>query len=278
MSSYLTRNYHQPPVADPDLRETRKVLRRISLRTSSDLLDQVIRLGKGSVAEDASAYGFSEPERAALHYLLWSRKGADCEIESYTKSFAKWHRNPASNSDLIEVAQWRTRVRHFPVTPLVIRGDVSLHLHAAFGLAEIKAAFGIADLNSSGPTGTGVIHLESQRTYLHLVTFRKEERDFAPTTRYKDYLISRSRLHWESQAGATQVSKAGGNYIHFQERDYTILFFARLDKRIDGETAPFLFLGPAARLCSYEGDRPIFMIWDLAHPVPAEMFEAARFV
>ena len=150
------------------------------------------------------------------------------------------------------------------------------NLHAAYGLFEIKAAFGIADLARSGPTGTGVIHLESQKTYIHLVTFRKEERDFAPTTRYKDYLISRSKLHWESQAAATQASKSGQNYIHFQERGYTILFFARLDKRIEGETSPFIFLGPAAQLCSHKGDRPISMVWDLAHPAPADLFEAAR--
>ena len=125
-------------------------------------------------------------------------------------------------------------------------------------------------------TGVGVIHLENIKTYIHLVTFRKEEKDFAPTTRYKDYLISRSRLHWESQAATTQASKSGQNYIHFQARGYTVLFFARLDKRIEGETSPFIFLGPAASLCSYESNRPISMVWDLSYPVPAELFEAAR--
>ncbi|HQW28827.1 MAG TPA: DUF3427 domain-containing protein, partial [Verrucomicrobiales bacterium] len=85
-------------------------------------------------------------------------------------------------------------------------------------------------------------------------------------------------LHWESQAGTTRASAIGQNYIHFQERGYTILFFARLEKTIAGETAPFLFLGPAKTLVSYEQDRPIKMVWELEHTMPAELYEAARSV
>ena len=181
--------YHQPPVSDPDLADARKALRRISLRTDPARLDQAIRLSWPTVAEDAEGYGFSATENAALHYTLWGKKGADCNVGSYAESFAKWRCNPASNSDLVEIAKWRKSIHPYPTTPLVLIENVVLNLHAAYGLFEIKAAFGIADLARSGPTGTGVIHLESQKTYIHLVTFRKEERDFAPTTRYKDYLL-----------------------------------------------------------------------------------------
>jgi len=268
--------YNRPRVADPDLEDARKALRRISLRTDPTRLEHVIRLSETTVAENEADYGFSKRESAALHYILWGRKGANCEVRTYSESFSKWRRNPASNSDMIEVAEWRKSVHPYPTEALVLSGDVSLNLHAAYGLSEIKAAWGLADIEHSGPTGTGVIHLEDQQTYIHLVTFRKEEKDFAPTTRYKDYLISRSKLHWESQAGTTQKSKTGQNYIHFQERHYTILFFARLDKRLESETSPFIFLGPVASLCSYLGDRPISMVWDLTHPVPAELYESAR--
>ena len=267
---------HQAPVADPDLDDARKALRRISLRTDPVRLNQMIRLSSSTVSEDAADFGFTDSERAALHYLLWGRPGAGEELASYSDSFAKWRRNPASNADMIEVAEWRQSSHPYPTTPLVLPGNVSLHLHSAYGFSEIKAAFGLADLGRSGATGVGVIHLENIKTYIHLVTFRKEEKDFAPTTRYKDYLISRSRLHWESQAATTQASKAGQNYIHFQARGYTVLFFARLEKSMEGETSPFIFLGPAAGLCSYESNRPISMVWDLSYPVPAELFEAGR--
>jgi hypothetical protein len=95
-------------------------------------------------------------------------------------------------------------------------------------------------------------------------------------TRYKDYPVSSSVLHWESQSKTTRNHADGQNYIHFRERGYTILFFARLEKGIAGETAPFIFLGPAKDLLSYQGDRPIQMLWELEHAMPAMLFEEAR--
>ena len=267
---------NESPVLDPDLTATRKALRRITLRTDSDRLDQLMQLSSCSIAEDPANYGFSDSDAAALHYVLWGRKGEEIGVASYRESFGKWRRNQYSNADLMEIAEWRKTVHPFPTQPITLPGNVNLRLHAAYGLSEIKAAFGLADLEHSGPMGVGVIHIESLKVYIHLVTFRKEERDFAPTTRYKDYLISRTRLHWESQAGTTQASSTGQNYLNFQERGYTILFFGRLEKRVEGETAPFIFLGPAVDLISAEGNRPIAILWDLEHPVPAELFEAAR--
>ena len=121
-----------------------------------------------------------------------------------------------------------------------------------------------------------MLHNSEIKAYAHLVTFRKVEQDFTPTTLYKDYPISRIQLHWESQSTATQSTLTGQNYIHFKERGYTILFFARLEKHIDGAAAPFVYLGPASELLSYEGDRPIRMIWELEYPMPATLFEDAR--
>jgi hypothetical protein len=68
----------------------------------------------------------------------------------------------------------------------------------------------------------------------------------------------------------------GQNLLQFIERGYTILFFARLEKRIEDETAPFVFLGPAARILSAEGNRPISIVWELTYPIPAALFEDAR--
>jgi hypothetical protein len=123
-----------------------------------------------------------------------------------------------------------------------------------------------------------VLHSSELKCYVHLVTFRKSDQDFSPTTRYRDYPVSQTRLHWESQSNTSQVSPVGQNYINFEDRGYTILFFARLEKRIDGETAPFTFLGPAKSLISYEGNRPISMVWELEYSMSAAMYEEARSV
>ena len=265
-------------IDDPDLKKTRKALRRFVLRTDPELLTKARRLTTSLVAEEPAAYGLSDRDAASLYYLMWTENGAKLGVASYKESFDRWLENPGSAADLAEIIDWRLSVQPYATASLTLPFPCSLRLHAAYGLREISSAFGKASLETTGPAGIGVIHVKETRTYLHLVTFRKEESDFSPTTRYKDYPISRTLLHWESQAGTTRESATGQNYIHFQEREYTILFFARLEKSIEGETAPFLFLGAAKSLQSYEDDRPIKMLWELEHPMPAELYEAARTV
>lgn len=261
---------------DPDIQDKRKALRRICLRTDQRLLKQMADLSCLKPEEPWDAEKYSEEEKAALHYVLWGKKGEACSVKTYEESIAKWRTNPSVMEDLGEIVQWRQSVQAYPQSRLKLPGNIALNLHGAYGLFEINAAFGLATIQSPGPSGTGVIHLREQSIYIHLVTFKKEKKDFAPTTRYKDYLISRTRLHWESQSSITQASSTGQNYIHFKERGYTILFFARAEKRTEGETAPFIFLGPVKDLIHYENDRPISMIWELEHPVPAALLEETR--
>ncbi len=277
-SEWKDRAHGTRTVTDPDLKEARQVLRRFALRTDPRLLEKAAHISSSMLAEDPIAYGISDREAAALHYLFWSKNGSQMEVTSYRESFARWQRNRSTAADLAEVAEWRKSEHPFATKPIELRYPCFLALHATYGLREITAAFGKASLETTGPAGTGVIHVEELKTYLHLVTFRKEDRDFAPTTRYKDYPMSPQILHWESQSNTTQESMTGKNYTEFQTRGYTILFFARLEKRIDGETAPYVFLGPAKNLVSSESDRPIKMIWELEHPMPWEMFESARAV
>ena len=134
---------------------------------------------------------------------------------------------------------------------------------------------GEASFESAGVTGVGRLHFPEIKTVVSLVTFQKTEKEFSPTTMYQDYPISRELLHWETQAQTSQASDSGQNLIHHEARGYTMLFFVRARKKVDGVTAPFTFLGPA-KLVSHQSDRPIQMIWRLAHPMPAEMFEENR--
>ena len=265
---------HGPAPADPDLDACRQALRRILLRTDPKILQALADLAKDE--SDAGIEQLSDLQKLHLHYLLWGKKGSEIEVNTLTESLVKWRRNPTALRDLSEIIEHRQRLLEFPTPPLHLSFPCSLHLHAAYGSAEIKAALDLCTLEKTGPTGVGVFHADHLKCYVHLVTFRKSEQDFSPTTQYRDYPISRTQLHWESQSTTTQSSPTGQNLLNFIERGYTILFFARLEKRIEDETAPFIFLGPAKRLIRAEGNRPISIEWELEHPMPAALFEDAR--
>jgi superfamily II DNA or RNA helicase len=265
-------------VTDPDRVETRRSLRRFTLRTDREFLDQALRITNSRIAEPPAGYRIADEQAAMLHYALWGRDGNGVGVGSYRESFQRWLANPKAARDLAEIIEWRRAEQPYPTVANGLPFTCPLRIHAAYGMREITAAFGLANLDTSGPAGVGVIRLTSPHVYLHLITFRKEDKDFAPTTRYKDYPISPTVLHWESKSTTAREHPTGQDYIHFKERDVTILFFARVERTIAGETAPYIFLGPAGDLLSHDGDRPIRMVWKLAHAMPAELFEAGRAV
>ena len=209
---------------------------------------------------------------------MWGQTGERVGVDSAESSFAKWKRNPTVATDAAEIAAWCKSKHTTTIRDIPLPYACDLKLHAHYGSGEIKAALGLSNINKTGPTGQGVIHIEKLKTYVHLVTFRKDERDFSPSTQYRDYPISRTKIHWESQSTVSQSSNTGQNYLNFKNKHYTVLFFARLDKRQDNETCPFVFLGTAKDLLNYEGNRPISMTWELDYPIPAELFEEARSV
>jgi superfamily II DNA or RNA helicase len=264
----LARRHPHP--ADPDQQLLRSTLPRLALRSDPKLLKHFVEPNLAPHDIDGSQ------ERIALHYLRWGKTGQALGMNTIAESEARWQRNPSIVADAAEIAQWRLDHPAIPIQTIDLPFACALQLHASYGSAEIKAALGLATLERPGPTGQGVIHVPEQSCYIHLVTFRKDERVFSPTTRYRDYPISERQLHWESQSTTTQHSATGQNYLNFRARGYTILFFARLERKIDRETAPFLYLGPANRLLSAEGDRPIRMVWELAYPMPALLLEDAR--
>jgi hypothetical protein len=85
---------------------------------------------------------------------------------------------------------------------------------------------------------------------LFVFTLDKTSGQFSPTTRYRDYAISRELLHWESQSTTRAASPTGQRYQRHEANGSHVLLFARLNT---AERA-FLFLGPA-RSVSHVGCR-----------------------
>ncbi|MBM4223685.1 MAG: DUF3427 domain-containing protein [Gammaproteobacteria bacterium] len=210
-----------------------------------------------------------------VHYRIWGKPGRVLGMVTLEESFRRAANNPSVLSDLEEVLEWAGDESRVGITPVNVPFPCSLELHATYGSDEIKATLGGASFESAGVRGVGHLHFPNIKTFVSLITFQKSEKEFSPSTMYQDYPISRELLHWETQSQTSQASDTGQNLINHKERGYTMLFFARSRKKIDGVTEPFTFLGPA-QLVSFQSERPIQMVWRLEHPMPAEMFEDNR--
>ena len=264
-----------PPI-DPDLKRLQDALVSASQTNGPQEIARLRKVVTHLKAANASAALADAGDSALIvHYRIWGQPGRKLGMESLEESFQRAAKNPSVLNDLEEVLAWSDEESRVGSASLNLPFACPLELHATYGSDEIKAAFGGAAFDSAGVAGVGWLHFPEIKAVVSLVTFQKTEKEFSPTTMYQDYPISREMLHWESQAQTSRACESGQNMIHHEARGYTMLFFARARKKVNGVTAPFTFLGPA-KLVSHQSDRPIQMIWQLTHPMPPQMFADNR--
>jgi superfamily II DNA or RNA helicase/HKD family nuclease len=151
--------------------------------------------------------------------------------------------------------------------PLDESGDVPLSIHSRYTRREIQAAFGDGDKVLPPRWDSGVKWLPHADTDLFAFTLDKSSGDFSPTTRYRDYAISRDLIHWESQSVTSLASPTGQRYVTQAARGTKVMLFAR----VSADDRAFWFLGPATYV-GHEGERPIAITWKLGHRLPADLF------
>jgi len=169
--------------------------------------------------------------------------------------------NPLLRDEMLELLSvLETRASHRPP----IAEDLVFSLHSHYSRDEIVSIF----RDNPASMRQGTFYVESLELDVHILTLRKSERDFSPTTRYADYFVAPDQLHWESQSTTSADSPTGQRLVHGHGRH---LFFVREDRDQDGRTAPFLCLG-FGQPVSAQGEKPIKLVWKLDHFVPDHIY------
>ena len=158
------------------------------------------------------------------------------------------------------------RVTHVPAA-LSSHPEVPLAVHARYTRIEILAAFGVGEGAKVAPWQTGVYWAKEARADLLAFTLDKTSGQFSPTTRYRDYAVSRDLIHWESQSVTRADSDTGRRYQLHGELGSSIMLFARL--RSDDRA--FYFLGPASYV-RHDSELPMAVTWRLAYTLPGDLF------
>ena len=148
--------------------------------------------------------------------------------------------------------------------------DAPLQIHARYSRIEILAAMGLAgDRAKIAPWQSGVYEAKPANAEIFAFTLDKSSGGFSPNTRYRDYAISRSLIHWESQSTTREDSATGRRYRNHERDGRTILLFAR--ERADDRA--FWFLGPATYR-GHVGEKPMAITWELDVPLPGDLYAA----
>jgi superfamily II DNA or RNA helicase/HKD family nuclease len=177
-----------------------------------------------------------------------------------------WH-HPQVRGELAELlGVLDDRIDHLH-GPLVAHPDVPLQVHARYTRLEIHAAFGVGAGAKVATWREGVYEVKDAGADLLAFTLDKSSGGFSPTTRYRDYAISRTRIHWESQSLTREDSPTGRRYRTHEALGRSIMLFARM--RADDRA--FWFLGPA-RYRGHVGEQPMAVTWELDMPLPGDLF------
>jgi superfamily II DNA or RNA helicase len=215
-----------------------------------------------------SAHALSEYDRRLLRMLVASvvgaRAGAGATLQQATDLLWAHRQVRAELIELLEVLS--DRPTH--VTASVPgRPELPLQIHASYTRVEILGGFGAGE----GPTvpawREGVRWLPDAKADLLTITLDKTSGQFSPTTRYRDYAISRERLHWESQSTTTERSPTGQRYQKHRAMGTDVMPLVRL--RADDRA--FVFLGQADYV-RHEGEKPMAIEWQLRAPLPGDLF------
>lgn len=183
------------------------------------------------------------------------------------------HDEPALRRELAELADVLEERARVLTRPSELAAEVPLHVHATYGRGEVLVALGDRVLGDVTAHREGVKRVEPHDIDVLFVTLEKSERDYSPTTRYRDYAVSTELFHWESQSGTTRRSPTGRRYL--DGTSTVLLFVRRTRKDASGRAPGFLFLGPVTRVAD-RGEKPISITWRLARAMPESWFAVAK--
>ena len=179
--------------------------------------------------------------------------------------------NPMLLEELLDLLRYRYEQIDFIDEPVDLGFDSPLDLHCTYTRDQLLVAM---DFLKPATVREGVKWLPEKNLDVFFITLNKSDKDYSPTTLYKDYSINERLFHWQSQSTTAADSPTGQQYIHHRERGSKVLLFVREFKadRITGSAEAYTFLGTASYV-KHEGSKPMNITWKLDRPIPAKFLK-----
>ncbi|MEJ2862828.1 DUF3427 domain-containing protein [Actinomycetospora flava] len=258
------------PAEDAGPREV-ELLKRVGSLVHIDDIERASTYMRLMLPGGARLADMTPGERVMAHmlvYTIWPDLGGHPSIDD---ALTTLRGHPAFVDEAMTLMRFGADEARVVPGDLDIPG-VELRSHCTYRRDEILAGIGWADgTRKTRGQAAGVIYAETTNVDALLVTLRKEEKEFAPSTRYRDYPMSADLFHWESQNSTTLNSAVGRRYL--DGTSHAVLFTRAARNDEFGGGAPFVCLG-AARPVEHHGERPIAITWRLDRPMPQHVLRS----
>ncbi len=258
------------PTPDRGPRED-ELLKRVGSLVHVDDIERALTYMRLMLPGGAPLAELSPSERVMAHmlvYTIWPDLGGHTSVDDGLETLRAHPAFVDETSELMVLGADEARV---------VPGDlgipgVALRSHCTYRRDEILAGIGWADgTRKTRGQAAGVVYSEATNVDALLVTLHKEEKEFSPSTRYRDYPMSADLFHWESQNSTTLNSAAGRRYV--DGASHVLLFTRAARSDQFGGGAPFVCLGTASAV-EHHGERPISITWHLDRSMPRPVLQS----
>lgn len=231
-----------------------------------------------------SNHGYTENELSDIeqtmltmfHYTVYG-KGLD-DLDNTFSSIEAAIYNAVKNDlvyhELIGLLQYQYEQIEFVDKPLDLDFECPLDLYCSYTLDQILVALGRHTEKKKKHFQEGVLYLPDKGLDVFFVTLNKSDKDYSPSTMYRDYAINEEQFHWQSQSITSVESATGKRYINQQQNGNQVLIFVR-DYKKDGQVAvPYTCIGLTDYVSHY-GSAPISIVWKMHEPMPGFVLKEA---
>ena len=221
---------------------------------------------------DFAALSPVEKRMLQMFYVtLWGKTAESWEDEEVLDNLYALSDSPVLLGELQALLQYQYDRIDFIDEPVDVGFDCPLDLHCTYTRDQLLVAL---DFLKPATVREGVKWLPEKQLDVFFVTLNKADKDYSPTTMYKDYSINESLFHWQSQSTTAENSATGQRYIHHREKGSRVLLFVRefkAEARFGGAGA-YTYLG-TVNYVKHEGSRPMNITWKLDRPIPAKFLK-----
>ena len=221
---------------------------------------------------DFAALSPVEKRMLQMFYVtVWGKAAEDWNREDVLDDLYALSDSPILLGELQTLLQYQYDRIDFIDEPVDVGFDCPLDLHCTYTRDQLLVA---PDFLKPATVREGVKWLPEKQLDVFFVTLNKADKDYSPTTMYKDYSINESLFHWQSQSTTAESSATGQRYIHHREKESRVLLFVRefkADSRFGGAAA-YTYLG-TVNYVRHEGSRPMNITWKLDRPIPARFLK-----
>lgn len=205
-----------------------------------------------------------DEERRMLNMFQFTLFGQ--QADNLIASLARLLNSPVMLTEILDILTYNYESIDIVDQQVDLGFACPLDVHCTYTRDQILVAMDFLKPNS---VREGVKYLPDKQSDIFFVTLNKADKDYSPTTMYKDYSINERLFHWQSQSTTSADSTTGQRYINHRETGNKILLFVREFKNDAFGAAPYTFLG----LCDFvkaEGSRPMDITWRLKRDIPAK--------